>query len=73
MNNADVILHYLNQDDQPYGSVRMCCNICGAAILGRDPPKWTDDSKVYNKPPSGYVNCLDHKKRIKDITEFYGI
>jgi hypothetical protein len=36
------ILHLMTQDDQPYGSTRKCCEVCGVI-----PWNYTDDRKVY--------------------------
>ncbi len=29
-------LHLMTQRDQPYGSVRKCCEICGLMMVDRD-------------------------------------
>lgn len=39
-------LHLMTQRDQPYGSVRMCCERCGEMIAYTD-KRYTDDPKVY--------------------------
>lgn len=55
-----ITLHLMTQDGQPYGSQRRCCEMCGVMIWN-DPPsdggEWTDDRRVYQQPPIGYVRC----------------
>ena len=53
------ILHLVTQRDQPYGSVRRCCEKCGAMVHGASGVCWTDDLQLYDKPPSEYVNCRE--------------
>ena len=41
-------LHLMTQRDQPYGSVRKCCEICGSMMVARPDSfwlknTWTDD------------------------------
>lgn len=38
-------LHLKTQRDQPYGSVRKCCEVCGVMIYGEHAPLWTDDEQ----------------------------
>lgn len=44
-------LHLRTQDNQPYGSVRRCCEVCGEMVWpehqGADTPQWTDDRQEY--------------------------
>ena len=56
------VLHLMTQGNQPYGSQRRCCEICGVMIWGLPQPAWTDDRKIYAKPPEKYVPCNEAKK-----------
>ena len=45
-------LHLMTQRDQPYGSVRKCCEQCGLMMVARPDDfwlshAWTDDPKEY--------------------------
>jgi hypothetical protein len=52
-------LHLRTQNDQPYGSVRRCCERCGVMLWpGQEKEPWTDDPNVYAEPPEGYVRCI---------------
>lgn len=55
------ILHLKTQRDQPYGSVRLCCERCGKMIWGDSlPPNhdWTDDEEAFLKAEEhGYKRC----------------
>jgi len=48
-------LHWKTQDDQSYGSVRLCCNQCG--ILVGSEMYWTESRAVFENPPYGYIQC----------------
>ena len=48
------VLHLVTQDNQPYGSVRVCCERCGAY---GDMEYHTDDRETFRNPPDGYVSC----------------
>ena len=57
-------MHLITQRGQPYGSVRRCCERCGAATrrwaLGdreNGSEQWTDDVEAYGNLPVGYVQC----------------
>ena len=45
-------LHLRTQRDQPYGSERRCCEMCGVMVWperqGVDTPWWTDDETAYD-------------------------
>ncbi len=50
-------LHLMTQRDQPYGSVRKCCEICGLMMVDRDAAfwrehGWVDDPDEYKYHPS---------------------
>ena len=52
-------IHLVTQRDQPYGSVRRCCEICGlatSAMNGRV-HAWTDDQKRYEAPRDDEQRC----------------
>jgi hypothetical protein len=44
-------LHLVTQDNQPYGSVRRCCERCGVMAgpysFTKPGPVWTDDAEQY--------------------------
>jgi len=45
-------LHLMTQRDQPYGSVRKCCEMCGVMLVPRPDSfwlrnTWTDDPSDY--------------------------
>jgi hypothetical protein len=48
MDPAPIKLHLVTQDDQPYGSVRRCCERCGEMV---QPAPWTytDEYAAYAK------------------------
>jgi len=56
------VLHLMTQDNQPYGSQRRCCEVCGMMIWFDPQPAWTDDRKIYATPPDKYVPCDKAKK-----------
>jgi hypothetical protein len=56
------VLHLKTQRDQPYGSVRKCCERCGVALIPPEPFPWTADEAIYYHPPSGFVNCASAKE-----------
>lgn len=45
------MLHLVTQRDQPYGSVRRCCERCGVACGPYFPSSrlWTDDEEEFNQ------------------------
>lgn len=49
-------LHLRTQRDQPYGSERRCCEICGTMVWperqGADTPEWTDEPAMYDAAPN---------------------
>ena len=57
------VLHLMTQDNQPYGSERRCCEICGTMIWTEPMPAYTDDRIRFNgmEPDEalklGYVKC----------------
>lgn len=55
----DVILHLMTQDNQPYGSRRKCCEICGVMIQGPDAYEFHNNREEFNTLPlsPGYVKC----------------
>ncbi len=54
-----IIVHLATQRDQPYGSTRRCCEICGVAIASVDHTGhgYTDDQREYGFLPDGYITC----------------
>jgi len=65
-----VIVHFMTQDNQPYGSARMCCEECGTAqfapgfeftsdrsFYAKLPPK---DTKVTKKTGEFLVRCSNY-------------
>lgn len=58
-----MILHLMTQHGQPYGSVRRCCERCGAMIsLSVDYGACTDEPETYASPPDGYEPCEDMRE-----------
>lgn len=55
-------LHYVSQDNQPYGSVRKCCSICGCSVLPYGSTFFTDDKEEYEEDE--YPCKLELKGRI---------
>lgn len=43
---ANRIMHLMTQDNQSYGSVRKCCEICGLGMVGRDDEFWKQHTWV---------------------------
>lgn len=60
------VLHLKTQRDQPYGSVRTCCERCGIALAPPEPLPWTASESLYNNPPGGFVNCEQEKRNDGD-------
>ena len=51
-------LHLMTQRDQPYGSVRRCCEMCGLMMVNRpysfwQSHTWTDEPKHYRHWSAG--------------------
>ncbi len=46
------IVHILSQENQPYGSVRRCCNYCGVMIWGASAPPHVDNWDDWRANPS---------------------
>lgn len=55
------VCHLMTQRDQPYGSMRRCCEMCGAMIPGTD-RHFTDKPAVYENLSVNYVRCIDVEK-----------
>lgn len=54
-------LHLMTQRDQPYGSVRKCCERCGLMLVSRPDSfwlsnAWTADEAAYKHWPAGTAN-----------------
>lgn len=49
-------LHLRTQRDQPYGSERRCCEVCGTMVWperqGDSTPWWTDEQTEYDVAPN---------------------
>jgi hypothetical protein len=66
-----MILHLMTQRDQPYGSVRKCCENCGLMMVARPPSfwrthAWTDEPSEYKFYPANdhngqYIPCNEIK------------
>lgn len=62
-------LHLKTQDNQPFGSVRKCCEACGTMLSGRPDAfwvnsAWTDDRSEYENctiDHPEYISCRDKK------------
>lgn len=59
------VVHLVTQMNQPFGSVRRCCERCGIMTIGKDAPPYTDDPEIWEKKEvlseSGYIRCSDVK------------
>ena len=54
------IVHLITQRDQPYGSVRLCCELCGA--YGKIDGKthfYVETETEFSELPEGHVRCND--------------
>ena len=49
------VMHLITQRDQPYGSVRRCCEVCGR--VPRATESATDDPVEFGALPDGFVTC----------------
>jgi hypothetical protein len=54
-------LHLMTQRDQPYGSERRCCEICGLMMVGRPDSfwlknAWTHEPDEWTHWPEGTAN-----------------
>lgn len=52
-------LHLMTQRDQPYGSVRKCCEMCGVMLVARPDSfwlkhTWTDQPERFIPWPADY-------------------
>ena len=60
-NNERIVVHLKTQRNQPYGSVRRCCERCGIMIWGNVPIEdgglYTDDEHTYDDLPERYIRC----------------
>lgn len=57
-------LHLMTQRDQPYGSERRCCEVCGLMMVSRQDSfwkihTWTDKPIDYKHWPPGTANVPD--------------
>jgi hypothetical protein len=57
-------LHLMTQRDQPYGSVRKCCEYCGLMLVARPDSfwrehTWTDEPEHFKHWPAGTANVPD--------------
>jgi hypothetical protein len=57
-------LHLMTQRDQPYGSVRICCEYCGLMLVARPDSFWrkhayTDNPDDWRFWPAGSANVPD--------------
>lgn len=63
------VVHLVTQRNQPYGSCRQCCEICGTMTIGRNAPLWTDDLEQWDDrkllADHGYIRCDDLRKEEK--------
>lgn len=61
-----ITLHLITQDDQPYGSVRRCCEMCGcmkSAALG----VFTDDRALFARARN-FLHIASMRTALDDIT-----
>jgi len=54
------IIHLITQDDQPFGSVRKCCERCGKGKSAMNPEKegYVTDLKSYTKENAKEYNSI---------------
>jgi hypothetical protein len=57
-------LHLMTQRDQPYGSERRCCEICGVMLVAQPDSfwlrhTWTDNPEHYKHWPAGVTDMGD--------------
>jgi len=53
-----IIVHLITQRNQPYGSVRECCERCGGWEVLKDlSHRWTDSPHLFENLPEGHVRC----------------
>lgn len=62
LSNPARALHLVTQRNQPYGSVRRCCEQCGVMV---GDIAWTDDEATFDASP---VNCRQTKKTSEPLT-----
>lgn len=61
---AAITLHLKTQRNQPYGSVRRCCEMCGLMLINRpdsfwEKNTWTDQPEHYKHVPAGVTDMGD--------------
>lgn len=76
-------LHLMTQRDQPYGSVRKCCEMCGLVLVARPDSfwkehAWVDDEGDYKRSESllsvrDFVPCTPPAQADFNSAEFDGI
>ncbi|CAB4131543.1 hypothetical protein UFOVP276_8 [uncultured Caudovirales phage] len=59
----DPVMHLMTQRNQPYGSTRRCCEMCGVMIWPHPQPLFTTDPEEYENPPQGFIRCIDLKEK----------
>lgn len=59
-------LHLVTQRNQPYGSVRRCCENCGAMVDGKI--IFTDDEKYYETGANGLYKRCDGFKNKRNLS-----
>lgn len=57
-------LHLMTQRNQPYGSGRRCCEVCGLMMVSRPDSfwksnTWTDEESHYKHWPAGEAQVPD--------------
>lgn len=59
------VLHLVTQDNQPYGSVRQCCQECGIMTIGPTAPIHTIEKAAWDEATQveiarlGMIRCTD--------------
>lgn len=43
-----IVIHLMTQDNQPYGSERRCCELCGIMIWCGERPAFIDDRAEFD-------------------------
>ena len=61
-----IVVHLITQRDQPYGSVRRCCERCGAMHgLGYELTHVTNEV-AFHTLPLPYMACINYNQAVND-------
>ena len=65
-------LHLMTQRDQPYGSMRRCCEKCGLMLVWREKSFWDEhayivDEQHYKNGHPGFTTCDAQRAQQREV------